>query len=457
MKKILLVAGREFVATVSTKAFIIGLLIMPMMIGISIVVFPRLLNPRNYRTQGEVAVIDPTGRAAADIRAAFSPERVAERREEQARQVLNQAPQAVQQVATSRATPQVAAAMASAAASSDLRLVERPSTADVQREKSWLLEPDGMRHLAVVVVHDDAVVSKDGRSYGSYDTYVPANIDDREMNEIQSAMQEALVYARVRERGVDRAEIESLVRVARGKSITVTKDSERSTIRGINGVLPVFFVVLMFMGVMTGGQSLLTSTVEEKSSRVMEVLLSALSPMELLAGKIVGQFGVSLIVLGLYIGIGLVLLLSFALFGLINPWLIPYLGIFFVLSYLTYGSLMVSVGAVVNDMREAQSLMMPLMLVLTFPFWVWFPISQSPNSAFATAVSFIPPVNSFAMLIRLASTSPPPWWQVWSSIGIGVLGVFAALWFAAKIFKIGLLMYGKPPNFATLIRWARQS
>jgi ABC-type Na+ efflux pump permease subunit len=245
--------------------------------------------------------------------------------------------------------------------------------------------------------------------------------------------------------------------VERGKSITVTKDSERSTIRGINGILPVFFVVLMFMGVMTGGQSLLTSTVEEKSSRVMEVLLSALSPMELLAGKIVGQFGVSLIVLGLYIGIGLVLLLSFALFGLINPWLIPYLGIFFVLSYLTYGSLMVSVGAVVNDMREAQSLMMPLMLLLTFPFWVWLPISQSPNSAFATAVSFIPPVNSFAMLIRLASTSPPPWWQVWTSIGIGVIGVFAALWFAAKIFKIGLLMYGKPPNFATLIRWARQS
>jgi len=159
----------------------------------------------------------------------------------------------------------------------------------------------------------------------------------------------------------------------------------------------------------------------------------------------------------LYIGIGLVLLVSFALFGLINPWLIPYLGIFFVLSYLTYGSLMVSIGAVVSDMREAQSLMMPLMLVLTFPFWVWFPISQSPNSMFSTIVSLVPPVNSFAMLIRLASTSPPPWWQVWSSIVIGAAGVVIAVWFATKIFKIGLLMYGKPPNVATLIRWARQA
>ncbi len=457
MRKILLVAGREFIATVSTKAFIIGLLIMPMMIGVSIVIFPRLLNPRNFKMQGQVVVIDPSGRAIADIKTAFSQERMTERREEQARQVMNQAPPEVRQMAASRATPQVAAAMASATGSSDLHLVERPSTADVQKEKAWLLEPGDMRHLALLVVHDDAVKSKDGTSYGSYDAYVPANADDRAMNEIQSAMQEALINARTREQGINRAQIESLVRVARGKLVTVTKDSERNTIRGINGILPIFFVILMFMGVMTGGQSLLTSTVEEKSSRVMEVLLSALSPMELLAGKIIGQFGVSLIVLGLYIGIGLALLLSFALFGLINPWLIPYLGIFFVLSYLTYGSLMVSVGAVVNDMREAQSLMMPLMLVLTFPFWVWFPISQNPNSAFATAISFVPPVNSFAMLIRLTSTAPPPWWQVWTSIGIGIVGVLVAMWFAAKVFKIGLLMYGKPPNVATLIRWARQA
>ena len=457
MKNILLVAAREFIATISTKAFFVGLLMMPLMIGVSIVVFPRLLNPRNFKTQGEVAIVDPSGRAIGDIRSAFSPERISERREEQARLALNQAPPAVQQVAAARGTPQMAAAIASVAAAPELRLVERPATADIQKEKSWLLEPSDQHHLALLVVHDNAVKSTDGRTFGSYDAYVPAGIDDRAMNEIQAGMQEALVNARTREQGLDRGQIESLVHVERGKSITVTKDSERATVRGINQILPIFFVILMFMGVMTGGQSLLASTVEEKSNRVMEVLLSALSPIELLAGKIVGQFGVSLIVLGLYIGIGLALLVSFALFGLVNPWLIPYLGIFFVLSYLTYGSLMVSIGAVVSDMREAQSLMMPLMLVLTLPFWVWFPIAQSPNSMFATIVSLVPPVNSFAMLIRLASTSPPPWWQVWSSIAIGAAGVVAAVWFATKIFKIGLLMYGKPPNFATLIRWARQA
>jgi ABC-2 type transport system permease protein len=164
-----------------------------------------------------------------------------------------------------------------------------------------------------------------------------------------------------------------------------------------------------------------------------------------------------MVAFGLYVAVGLALLVSFALFGILNPWLILYLGIFFLLAYLTYGSLMVSVGAVVNDMREAQGLIMPLMLLLTFPFWVWFPISMSPNSVFSTTLSFIPPVNTFAMLIRLTSTAPPPWWQVWLSIGVSVAGVGAALWFASKVFQIGLLMTGKPPNFATLLRWARQS
>ena len=83
------------------------------------------------------------------------------------------------------------------------------------------------------------------------------------------------------------------------------------------------------------------------------------------------------------------------------------------------------------------------------------PISRDPDSTFSVVLSFLPPVNGFAMMLRLASLSPPPAWQVWLSILVGVGAVFGALWFAAKVFRIGLLMYGKPPNFRTLIRWAR--
>ena len=453
MRKILLVAQREFIASVSTKAFIIGLLIMPVMIGVMAIVFPRLLNPRNFKTRGEVVVIDQSGRAMNDIKDAFLPERIAARREALARQLLNQAPAEVQQIA-GRGSAQIATA--AFAGAPDVRVIEAPAGGDLQSQKAWLLETSTTPRLAVIVIQKNAVMSDSG-TYGGYESYVPVNSDDRAMNEIHQGLEEGIVNARTRARGVDRADAEAIVRVPRGRSTTVTKGNERATVRGINQMLPIVFVALMFMGVMTGGQGLMTSTVEEKSSRVMEVMLSALSPLELLVGKLIGHFGVSMIMLGVYIALGFAVLVSFALFGLINPWLLPYLVIFFVLSYLTYGALMVSVGAVVNDMREAQSLMMPLMLVLTFPFWVWLPISQNPNSAFSVVLSFLPPINAFAMLIRLTSTAPPPWWQVWASIAAGLCGVVAALWFASRVFKIGLLMYGKPPNFATLVRWARQA
>jgi ABC-2 type transport system ATP-binding protein len=121
------------------------------------------------------------------------------------------------------------------------------------------------------------------------------------------------------------------------------------------------------------------------------------------------------------------------------------------------GSLMMAAGSAVNDMREAQSFMMPIMIVLIVPWVLWMPISRDPNSLLSIALSFLPPINSFAMMLRMASTAPPPWWQVWLSIGIGVGSVFAAIWFAAKVFRIGLLLYGKPPSLKTLIHWARSA
>jgi ABC-2 type transport system permease protein len=99
--------------------------------------------------------------------------------------------------------------------------------------------------------------------------------------------------------------------------------------------------------------------------------------------------------------------------------------------------------------------MMPIMMMLIIPYALSVPISRDPNSTFSTAISFLPPMNTFAMLLRMSSLSPPPWWQIWLSILIGVGSVFVAVWFTAKVFRIGLLMNGKPPNFATLIRWAR--
>jgi len=212
---------------------------------------------------------------------------------------------------------------------------------------------------------------------------------------------------------------------------------------------------LLLMSVMMSGQYLLTTTIEEKSNRVVEVLLSALSPMELMVGKILGQFAVGLLVLALYLGLGLIALLSFASLGLLDPALIGFLILFYLLAYFSVGAFMAAIGSAVNELREAQGLMTPAMLVIMIPWFLWMPISREPNSTLAVALSFVPPISNFVIMLRLASSTPPPLWQTALAVVAGAAGVYASLWFAARVFRIGLLMYGKPPNLATLVRWAR--
>jgi ABC-2 type transport system permease protein len=313
-----------------------------------------------------------------------------------------------------------------------------------------------MPHLALVVMHRDAVATADGSlRYGSFDLFIPPKLDDRIDREIQAGLREAIVNARMQARSLDKATIEAIMRVPYVRSVTVTPDKQSETVRGLNFLFPIAFGLLLFMGVMGGGGQLLTTMVEEKSSRVIEVLLSAISPVELMAGKLLGQMAASLLGMCIYLAMGMAMLSFFALFGLLNYSLIFYLLLFFVITYLVMGSLMMAVGAAVNDMKEAQGLLAPLTIIFILPWMLWMPISADPNSNLSMVMSFLPPINTFAMLLRMASSTPPPLWQVWLSIAIGIGSVVCALWFAAKVLRIGLLMFGKPPNFATLIRWVR--
>jgi ABC-2 type transport system permease protein len=137
--------------------------------------------------------------------------------------------------------------------------------------------------------------------------------------------------------------------------------------------------------------------------------------------------------------------------------LVVYLFVYFLISFLLYVSVFGAVGAAVNEMREAQSLVTPVMLTLMAPWMLGMAIARQPNSTFSIALSFIPPVNTFAMMMRLASATPPPAWQAWLTALVGLIAACGVIWIAAKVFKVGLLMHGKPPSFATLVRWVRDA
>jgi len=442
MKKVLWIALREFIATVCTKAFLIGLLFLPIMIGVVVLLINMMDD--DYRAAGRIAIIDPTGRVTAE-----------------ARQVLGANPMAAQLADGLRQSGAGAAGAAELVETlglgPDFTLVQLPNDASLDAEKELLLQPQAAGGvLALVAIDADSIeAAAPGAEFGGYDLYVAPNVDDRETSAVHAMLREAIVNLRIEAYGFDRATIDRLTRVSRGQSITVTETEERETFGALNIILPAAFMFLLFMGIMGGGQGLMTSTIEEKSSRVVEVLLSAVSPMELMAGKLFGYMSVSLIGMALYLATGLLVLNSFSLLGLLDTRLILYLMIFFLIAFFTVGSFMMAVGAAVNELRETQSLMMPVTILLMLPWFLWMPISRDPNSTLSVAFSFIPPVNTFGMLLRLSSTEPPPAWQVWASIAVGIVFVYVALWCAARVFRIGLLLTGKPPDFGTLIRWIR--
>jgi ABC-type Na+ efflux pump permease subunit len=442
------VACRDFTAAVGSKGFIIGLLIMPVMMLMIVILGPRIANARGPQVRGEIAVIDRSGSIAPELRKSLDPARIAARRAEEA-----------ERSAGSQGTPRRNESSGTADIPV-LALTERPASADIQSEKAWLIQERSAipRHLALVVIPPDALARDAGKpDYGTYDLYASRALDNRTESVLHEALRQALVTTRLKAKGLDATEVESTMRVTRPNAVIVAAAGERAAQRGLNRMLPFICSVLLFVGILTGGQALMTSMIEEKSSRVVEVLLAAVSPLELMGGKLIAQLGVCLLMLAVYCGIGLLALVQFATLGLIDPMLLVYLAVFFVIAYLIFGAMMLTIGAAVNQLADAQALMGPVIILLLAPYALAGMVGQAPNSALSVALSFIPPLNTFVMLARLASESPPPVWQVGLTmlVGLGFAGV--VLWFAAKIFRIGLLMHGKPPNFPTLFRWARMA
>jgi len=304
----------------------------------------------------------------------------------------------------------------------------------------------------------EAVASLDPNTYGFFHA---TTLDAEARSDIERAVASTIVKTRLQRAGYEPDEIERLSQRPNTRLRTVTEEGETETAEELQFIVPLAFMMLLWVSVMTGGQYLLMSTIEEKSSRVMEVLLSATSAMQLLTGKIIGQGLVGLSVLLIYVLLGLAAAKQFGGSGILQqlpfdqvPWLITY----FIMAYFLFAALMAAVGSAVTEIREAQSLMGPIMTLLMLPLFLWFLIIDNPNSAFSITLSYIPFVTPFVMILRVSQTTDPvPMWQVISATAVGFLGVLIVGWGAVKIFRVGVLMYGKPPSLLGLMKWLRQA
>ncbi len=471
--KVAAVAWREFSSTVLTKAFVIGAFVVPLLFAVAMPFIVKLMEEAKAPVlEGRVAVVDQSGAVLPGIEERFSVEgmsAIIAESNSQARQAMaalaeQQGGKLADLLEDQLDSPVVQQAIEQSFGRPPVLTVEGIGAADADLDALRArLKPanegadDAL--VALVVVAPDAVQKAEGgQAFGGFEFFVRAKTDDRHIDLMRRGLRSAILDARYAQAGVNRDDIVALTTVPAGdtQEITDTGEARRATSE-LNMLLPAGFMVLLIMSVMVGGQYLLTTTVEEKSSRVVEVLLSAVSPMQLMTGKILGQMGVGMVLLSVYTGMGLATLSAFAYLDLIDPLKIVYLVIYFVLAYFIFASLMAAIGSAVNEMREAQSLMTPVMLTVMLPYLFWMPISRDPNSVLALVLSMVPPMSPFAMMVRIGSTEPPPLWQILASMAITTAFALGCVWFAAKVFRVGLLMYGKPPNLKTLIRWVRMA
>jgi ABC-2 type transport system permease protein len=217
--------------------------------------------------------------------------------------------------------------------------------------------------------------------------------------------------------------------------------------------VPVGCMFLLYLMVMSAVPALLNTVLEEKMQKISEVLLSAVTPFQLMLGKLIGATMVSVTLSGLYLaGIG-TLLWKAGLLNLVPPALVPWFVLFQLLSLLMFGSLALAIGSACSEIRDAQNFMFPLMMVVMLPYFVFLPIMQSPGSAFARWFSLFPPATPSLMLLRIAIPPGPPWWEVALGVVLTTLCTIACVWAGAKIFRVGILAQGQAPSFGKLFKW----
>lgn len=494
MKYVWRVGWREFMENARTKGFWIGILLFPLIIAVASTV-PALLMAKGVSTRHFV-LVDQDGSFAPIIRKELARRRQGE---------LDEARRAMAQAANNPGAAESleAAAGPGAAATSDAPSVpgktSRPAWLEVPLPKGvdgtaeptvledqlrpWLrgertlprteASPTPKLFAAVIIPRGLGATNgpasairywgENQADTGLRDTLQRIVTEELQGREYRSLGVDPAIVARVEARRAPVTELDP--RKAAGDERVGMKDRIRQW-------APSFFVYLLWVSIFAVSQMLLNSVIEEKSNRIIEVLLSSVTPHELMLGKLLGVMmtgGVMMLAwVGSIFGMGIVASLFLPagaasggagniaadVAGLLrSSWLLPAFGGYFVLGYIAYATVFLTIGSLCNTLKDAQNLMGPVMIVLMVPMFLMPFIPRDPNGPIATVTSWIPIYTPFVMMNRIAAS--PPWLDV---VGTGVLLVafdVFLLWACGRIFRLAILRTGQPPRLIELLRWVQ--
>jgi ABC-2 type transport system permease protein len=286
--------------------------------------------------------------------------------------------------------------------------------------------------------------------------YRSENVSNLKIQErFTRTIEDVIVESRILKQGLDPSLIKKITADVNVSSIKVSAKGDEKA----SGFLETFFggyivVMMLLFLVLTSGQLLIRSVVEEKTNRVIEVLLSSCSAQDLMAGKILGLSGLGIVQMLIWGSIGLAISLKTGanIFTLGNIMLSL---VYFVLGYLFYSAVFVAAGSPVTTEQEAQQITSYVSMLLVFPLVLAMPVMQNSNSLWIKIISFIPFLTPALMPLRI-SVQMPPLWEIAGTSIVLLFSAVAMMWVAGKIFRIAVLSYGKRPSLPELYRWIRE-
>ncbi len=435
MRKVWAIIRREVVERVRTRAFIISTLLFPIFMA-ALIILPGWLLTRSTGTR-RLALVDATTDSLG-VR-------------------VEQALEAVRIGRANDALPKYRVERIPALGRTDaVRDSLVPFTGLSRRSAGGL---DG-----ILVVTDSTVPNGRVNYYGAN----VASFD--EMRELEQTIRPIVIARRLEGVGVDLATVTNSVRpldlattkISNGK---LTAESGAKTF-----VLAYAMGFILYFSLLLFGVQVMQSVIEEKTSRIVEILASSLTPFQMMLGKVVGVGLVAMIQLGIWASIAAYLgshqagiMQAFgaapgaaSAFSLptMPPDLMIVFFLFFALGFLLYAAAYAAVGAMCSTPQDAQQMQMPVMLFVLAGFFSTFALMRDPNGTAARVLTFVPMLSPFAVPLRY-SISSLPMVELVASAGVTLLGMLIVVWIASRIYRVGVLSYGKKASLKDMLRWIR--
>lgn len=432
MNRVFAIARMEFLAIVRSKTFIIGVLMVPVLFGATMA-FQTFAEGRSDTSSRRVGVIDRTGVLYDALVAAAEAHNL-----DATRTGVRTGPEYVlERIPAGIDGP----------GDLELALSERVRARDLF---SFIDIPATMTD-ADRTAEDELHYYTETPSYLALPQWLQSTI---EREATLRRFETSVVAPELVDRLSRPSTLTTLGLLSRSADGTVAVAQRVSPLRTF--AVPFVAMTLLFFALMSATPLLLTAVVEEKMSRISEVLIASVSPTHLMAGKLAGVSAVSFLLALIYVVAGIYLMVVSGEAGLISVPLLLWFAVFLLAAVLMFGSIFIAIGAACSDLKDSQNLMQPVVVFLSLPLLAAPVIIRSPESTLSVVLSMFPTFTPFLMLARLALTPAPPLWQVLVSLVLTALTAAGLIWAAGRIFRVGLLMHGKPPNLPELLRWIRQ-